>query len=168
MKFKYSPQERSGSGDGNLFLRLKDGDSVKVILRGNPSEFFTLWQNGKSSPAPEGTKGASFRFRINAIVTENDKYVVKIWEQGTRVYNALKALSEDYDLNKTVLRVSRSGSSKDDTQYSIVPLPGGVDSQAERAIGSLKLHELEVKSQVEPTPFDQVPTTDFDDEIIPF
>lgn len=143
MKFKADPKESSGGGN---YLRMKDGDSFKVVLQGDPYEFSTLWEQGKSRVVPDGTPKASFRFRINAVLKEDGKYVAKIWEQGARVYKALKALADDYDLSQTVLKVTRSGSTKDDTSYAVVPMPGGVDSNVQREITKIKLHDLVDKS----------------------
>lgn len=162
MKFRAEPKV-AGEGGGN-FLRLKDGESVKGILQGEPYEFRTLWSGGRPQVVAEGTPKSSFRFRMNIVIKENDKYVMKIWEQGAIVYNTLKGFSEEYDLEKTVLKVTRQGSTKDNTDYAIVPLPGGVDAKLQGEISKLTLHELKEKPQVG-TPLDEIPFPSNDDEI---
>lgn len=157
MKFTQSPAVGSGS---SKFIKFKDGDTVKVILRGEPFEFRQIFKDGKSQIVDEGTEGSSFRFKINAAVNEDGKYVMKILEQGARVYNDLKALSEDYDLSKTVLKITRSGNGTS-TVYNVIPLPGVPDSRAMNEVLQLKLNELSNKKS-EPT------FEDIDHDELPF
>ena len=150
MKFKSNP---AVGGGGGSYLSLKDGESVKAILRGDPFEFSIKWENGKSSVVSDGTQGASFRFKINAIVREAPSaYIAKIWEQGVTTYLQLKALAVDYDLEKTVLKITRAGTGKE-SSYSVVPMPNGLDAETTNAVLNVKLHDL-TKTKVT-TPFDK-------------
>ena len=147
MKFKDIPSESAGT-----FLKIKPGESIVGIFRGEPHDYRTHWVNNRSQECTgdgcdncgQGVKSA-FKFRINFMVKEGNAYVAKIWEQGARVYNSLKALSADYNLEETVVKISRQGSGKDDTVYSVLPLPppkGSLSKEALSAIKDVKLHDL--------------------------
>lgn len=142
MKFK----SITTSGGSKNYLKLKDKEFVKGIFRGEPEEFYVKWENGKSSSVPEGTEKASFRFRLNFVTNENGTYVAKIWESSATVYQALAALSQDYNLEETVVKISRNGTGTD-TIYMVTPLPDKVSEAMKKQIASVDLHDLTTKSQ---------------------
>lgn len=161
MKFNASP---STDGPKNI-LKLKDKEIVYGILRGEIYEFYTLWDEGKKSQVvAEGTKGARFRFRVNIIVKDEvGANVAKIFEQGAVVYNELKNLNGEYDLEKTVLKITRTGSDKNSTSYSIIPTQKPVD---DKAISKVELQNLRLESEA---PFNTTAPPPFDsNEEIPF
>lgn len=139
------------SGPGN-FLKLTDGDSVRGVFRGNPSEFKQHWVDNKSihcgstenSPCELCKKGdrPNFRFRINFIMNENGVFSSKIFEQGAKVYRALQALHQDYNLEKTTVKITRSGTGTK-TSYSILPTPNGnLSPDLETKISQVPLKDL--------------------------
>lgn len=146
--------DADGPMDGKNYLKLKDKESVRGVFRGNPYLFRTHWVDKKSSVCTgaetcvscQKNVKSTFRFRVNFIVKENETYTPKIWEQGWTVYTQLKNLNEtDYDLEKTIVRVTRTGSGMNDTTYTVLPLPNGVVDQAlDQKLTALKLHELNV------------------------
>lgn len=114
-------KETSGVPNGS-FLRIKDGGSVTVLVLGEPHTYNAMW-NGKSY-VECGEDEGSFRFKVNVAVQDEDgNWVCKIWESAGYVYDNLVALSEDYDLNSTLIKVSRRGSTAQDTTYTIIPSP---------------------------------------------
>lgn len=141
-------------------LSLKDGESARGVFRGDPHPFRQHWINNQSSFCPgkggdcplcaSGDKSA-FRFRINFVFQENGAWVAKVWEQGWKTYADLKSLHEsDYDLEKTVVKVSRRGSGKNDTSYSILPVPNGVLNAADiKAVAAVSLHDLSPREKSE-------------------
>lgn len=146
MKFRAKKPEGEG---GATFLKLKDGESVKGVFRGDPFDFESHWKNG-SVPCPGAGcefcaqgEAPAFRFRINLVVKENGAYTAKLWEQGWRVYEALQGLDvSGYDLEKTAVQVTRRGSDKNNTTYSILPIPNAELSEDQlKAIGDTKLHD---------------------------
>lgn len=160
--------------DGKNYLKLKDKEVVRGIFRGDPYLFRTHWFAQKSvvctseqcSHCKNGEK-SSFRFRINFIIKENDVFVPKIWEQGWTVYMQLKSLHEsDYDLEETTMKVSRRGSGKDDTTYTVLPLPNGrVGAETEAKLSTIPLHNLSIFQ----SPEEKAPTQEsIYDEDIPF
>lgn len=118
MQFRKDLPESGGSKN---FLKLKDKESISGIFMGNLHEFFVLWDNKKSREVTEGTPDSKFRFRVNFVTKEGAVYVPKIFEQGSSVYRQLSELHEEYDLEKTVIKITRNGSGTD-TTYSLLPL----------------------------------------------
>lgn len=144
--------QEGGDGDSNHFVRLKDKEWVKGIFRGELSEFKKHWANGKTefctgaANCPycvEGNK-PSFRFRLNLITVDpSGGYVAKIFEQGWVVYCQLRDLNKDYPLEKTIVKITRSGTNMNDTSYSILPVPNGaVTAEIESKIKSVPLQDV--------------------------
>lgn len=120
MRFRTLPENEGGGSD--KFLKIKNGESIKVILRGEIYEYFVKWENGKSVVVAEN-QGGKLRFRINALLfdQEQKKFVAKIWEFGQAVYKQLASINEEYALEETKIKITRKGEGKE-TEYSILPL----------------------------------------------
>ncbi len=165
----------SGSGVGsNVFLRLKDGENKTGIPRGEIYEFRTKWANGKSSVVPESDPAGRPRFRMNFVVYD-DGFKPLIWEFGVQIYNQLADIADVYDLTKTKIRVSRTGSTKDNTSYNILPiLKEPVSANAMNAIEAVKLNVLNADKQESsvpdfgPPPDEPPPFPDFAEDELPF
>jgi len=143
MRFDSNPTT-GGSVD---FLKLKDKESVTGVFRGDVHEFSGIWKDGKQTVVPDGTAGASFRFRINFVTKENNELVSKIWEQGVTVYNQLKDLHTEYNLLETIVKITRSGSGPSDTSYSILPIKKHeVTKEMEKQMSAVELKELAPKT----------------------
>ena len=119
MKFK-SDLPETGSGSNN-FLKLKDKESVVGIFRGEPRDFFAMWDGKKYVEVAEDDPNGFFRFKINFVVKEGSNYVAKIFENGSQVYKQLAELHTEYDLQETTVKITRNGTGTD-TSYSILPL----------------------------------------------
>lgn len=157
MKFRTGSK---GSEGAKHFIRLKDGDSVTGVLRGDLHEFYTHWVGQGTVLCPrksrvdtscklcnEGQKPA-FRFRVNMITKENDQLVAKIFESGWTVYEALGMMNAEYPMEKTTIKISRKGSGKNDTVYSVLPLRGGeISETADKQLDAIKLHDLSGKEE---------------------
>ncbi len=116
MKFKPPPQSQ-----GNLpYLKLKDKESAVGVFKGDLVEYYQIYGEGI---VPPGTPKAGFRFSVNFITKEGSSFVAKVFSQGRIAYNRLAHLHEEYDLEKTVVKITRKGSGKDDTEYYIDPVP---------------------------------------------
>lgn len=145
LKFDKDPQ----TGGGN-FLKLKDGESATGILRGEVKVFYVTWEGGKSTEVPEGTPGAKFRFRVNLVVAEKDGvFAPKILEQGAMVYKAFKDLAEDYELSETIIKIKRSGSGQNNTEYSVMPLPKKPEASTLKKLEVIELLPLESEESKE-------------------
>ena len=143
MRFDKDPKE----GSNFDLLKVEPGGSVTGIFRGEPVAFFSRWINNKSYPCGEFDDGAKFRFKVNFITKVDDVYKALVWEQGTRSYNMLKDLNEDYPLETTIVKLKREGSGKN-TSYSILPIPKGyeVSEDLEVKLSKVLLNDLSVPS----------------------
>lgn len=120
MQFR-TDSELPSSGGSKNYLKLKDKESVSGIFRGSIHEFFIVWENGKSRTVSEGTPEGKFRFKVNFVTKEGTQFVPKIFEQGIILYKQLAELHKEYNLEETVVKLSRSGTGTD-TTYSLLPL----------------------------------------------
>lgn len=146
MKF---PTRRMGSGKS--FLKLKAGDAIRGVFRGEPYQFRTHWVENRGVVCTGRDKCAlckageksSFRFRINFITQENGAYVAKVFEQGATVYDSMKAIHEgDYDLSSYIMKITRNGSDKE-TTYSLIPVPNGkLSKDQEKLVSEVALIAL--------------------------
>jgi hypothetical protein len=145
MKFRRDIPEPSGAKN---FLKLQDKESVFGVFRGMPKEYFVIWgEDKRSREVPEGTPGAKFRFRINLFIKEGTVWVPKIFEQGLQVHMQLVELSDEYDLENTVVKITRNGKERD-TTYSILPSQKQLLSKESAAfINSAELLNLDLGSK---------------------
>lgn len=147
MKFRKDIQSSGGSKN---FIKLKDKESIVGIFRGEPKEMFVVWDGNKSKEVSEGTAGAKFRFRINFVVKEGPTYVAKVFEGGSKVYEQLAQLNEEYELDKTFVKISRSGSTMNDTSYAILPvIKQAFTKETEAVLKTLTLNALESKAEAQ-------------------
>lgn len=150
---RFTKREIQSSGEGSkLFLRLKDGETVTGVLKGEVFEYFIKWENGRSQIVAAGEPGGKSRFRVNFVTPEGTALVAKIWEFGLTVYNQLAELSEEYDLDKTKIKVTRRGTGTD-TIYMVIPLLKEPLKPAQlKAIEAVECQVLEPKQRPEPPP----------------
>lgn len=162
MQFRADIDSNGGSKN---FLKLKDKESVTVIFRGEPHEFYIAWENNKSKIVEKGSPRAQFRFRINVILKENGTLVSKVWEQGATVYNMLRDFNEEVDLEQTFLKISRNGEGKQ-TSYTLIPTTKTkMTKELQAQIDAIPLQALEHKEK----PADGVEhNLDGEEEVVPF
>lgn len=120
MKFQKRKVPTSGGGQTN-FLKINDGESKSGICRGDIYEFHVKWVSGKSVVVASTDPEAKTRFRLNFIVYDEGKFKALIWEFGIMIYNQLADINEEYPLEKTKIKISRSGTGTD-TEYRLLPL----------------------------------------------
>lgn len=110
-KSVYAANKPQSSGDG-LFLKLKDGDNVRLRVLGLPAVFDSEYE-GKVST------------KYSWPVYNHDEEKVQVFQGGATIYNALNALVQDEDWGDPVeydIKVSRTGKGTD-TKYSVSPSP---------------------------------------------
>lgn len=149
MKFK-TPTDHSQSSKNFLKLK-KNGDAIIGVFAGEPYDFKQHWIENRAQLCPgagcticsEGKK-PGFRFRLNFITKDNEgKYIALIFEQGWTVYQTLAALhGNDYDLENTIVKITRNGEGQK-TTYSIIPIPNHqVTPDLKAALSRVKLNDL--------------------------
>jgi hypothetical protein len=169
------PQTNKSSIDGKNFVKLKDGESTHLILRGEVFVFRQHWKGNRTTPCTDnketcadcqaGVK-STFRFRVNAITKEGDKNIVKVWEQSWTVYQNIEELSREMDLEITPIKVVRRGSTMNDTSYTLIPSVALSKEQQER-LSDMKLFDLPLLDKELQGLSDSKPG-DFSAENVPF
>ena len=145
------------------FIKLKGGESVTGVLRGEPIEY--------EEPFKAGDK-PRFQFQLNIVVKENQALSAKILRGGWKLYEQLRHLAEaGWEMEKVYMKISRTGTTQNDTVYSATPSPVPVPQATLDQVAQVKLHELiipgnEQHAQPQPGDFDGPPAqTDAD---VPF
>lgn len=169
MKFGANAGSNERGIESKNFIKLNDGQEIVGVFRGDPFEFQDHWINNRSQECTgsscehckAGIK-SGFKFRINFITKENNEYVAKIFERGWSVYKTLRKLHEgDYNLEKTIVKIKRIGSTRQNTEYSVLPIPKyHVNAQLENTLAKVKLHDLAKVGQ-ESAPAEQNDANDF-------
>lgn len=149
----------------NEFIKLKDGDSVIGALRGDEYIFYTHWVDGRtqlckkamgiSQECPHCAAGerAKARFRFNMVVKQDDGDLkMKILDQSAGLFQELKTLHSEWDLSKTIIKISRTGSGVNDTSYSVVPTKQQIDEELEKKFSALDMHDLRHQDELEVAP----------------
>jgi hypothetical protein len=164
MKFTEEPTQSSGGGK-SMFLKIADGESVYCVLRGDIKVSYSRWTGTTYEPAKKGEQGASMRFKVNAIVAEDKKPVAKILEGGGHLYFDLKNINEEFPLETTMIKITRTGV-KQNTRFtvSVAGPKAQPDEKTMKAIEAVKLHPLEsTKGQTDVG--NDLPSFDDNDEI---
>jgi hypothetical protein len=131
MEFKAGGQ---GGGSNPNIIFLKASESVVGVLRGNPHEFERAFKPGEK---------ARFTFRINIVTKVNGQWDSKIIQGGWKLYRQLKELNESgWNLEECYTKISRQGSSQNDTVYSATPSPQKPDGDTLRLVSQVKLKDL--------------------------
>lgn len=146
MKFrKLELQENSGK-----FLRIKSGESIKGVFRGEIYEFMIKWENNKSHVVENLDLTKNNRFKLNFVVFEEGRFIAKIWEFSQTVYNTLSSIAEEYPLEKTKVKITRQGVGTE-TTYHILPLLNEpLGPQALSQIEAVELAFLGTQKKPEP------------------
>ena len=151
---------REGDGD-STFLRIKGGESVKGVFRGDVYQFWVLWpEGGAKQILNHPVHGAAMKFKANFVVYENSKFIAKVFEFSSKINNDLAKLAKVCDIRKTKVMISREGSGKNDTRYTVFPVmnePLGAGALAQ--IEQVKLNTLN-KAQESDTKEKETPSWD--------
>lgn len=106
---------RPAGGNGD-YLRLKDGDKVKIRFA--------------SPPAAVTYDGVKIRYQW--IVYNRNDEKAQIYEAGAQVFGQLASLYPEWgEPTEFDVTISRTGSGQFDTSYTVTPSPKSVDLTAE-------------------------------------
>lgn len=171
MKFPHKAESGSGSG-GEKYLKLKSGESITGIFRGEIHEHFVRWNNGKSEAAQLGEPGAKIRFEINFVTFVDGRFIAKIFSFPQSLYNQLADVNSEYPLEKTKVKLSRSGDGLE-TEWRVLPLVSEKDKLTAQILQQIEQVTLNIldrpKVQNASIAPENVPWPNSDDiEEIPF
>ncbi len=157
---KFTERPKSGGGDmggPTLYLRLKDGEAVNIIPRGEIHEFYSVF--GVRGEVTAETPNAKLRFKMNVVVNEAGTLKAKILEFGMTIYEQLSEINKVCDVTKTKIRLSRKGSGKSDTMYMLLPVVNEpLSAKVMATIEAIPLHVLgSKKAEAKPAAFEDFP-----------
>lgn len=139
----------SGVGSEH-YLKIKDGESIAGVFRGDAYEFWQKWPQGGEklifTDRDDAMKaGAKSRFKLNFVIkAENGVLISKVWEFGLGTYNELAEINAEYPLEETTIKITRKGEGKN-TKYSILPLlKTPLTKQQLQKIDEVPLHVLDM------------------------
>jgi hypothetical protein len=148
MSWQKMKKAKEEGGSGGLYITLKDGDSIEGVFRGEPYCFYQKFQ--EKTEYESWSEGRSFKFKINFIIKEGDKFIAKIYRGGATVRDALLMSKEEYGLD-CIFKIKRMGSSKEDTTYSVL-FKSNLTPEQKAQIDSIKLYEFKKNSVVNEEP----------------
>src|SRR5665213_4401394 len=100
---KHQPQ-----GGNDLYLRLKDGDKVKMRLASEP--VITVYREGDKP-------------RYAWIVWNREENKPQVFSSGVSIYGQIANLIEDWGSPSDFdITIKRTGSGMQDTEYAVVPV----------------------------------------------
>ena len=140
-----------GKGGNVDFLKLKDGINIMRIVS-SPAQISIHWEKGidgqnkkvicpgSGCPICKAGKSPQMRYQIQVIDRADGK--IKVLEQGTTVFNAIKAYAIDPeygDPSKYDIKIKKEGSGRD-TKYSVVASPNksSITPEEEKALAECK------------------------------
>lgn len=142
----------AGSEDSKNFIRLKDGESVRGVFRGDIHEFHTHWSGTRTQVCTgpgcvlckeNPSVKPAFRFRLNLVVKDGEGYAAKIFENGWKVYQQLREINDEVPLESILVKIGRTGSGKNDTSYTVIAVPNGtVNADLEAKLKQVQLLDL--------------------------
>jgi len=110
------------------YLKLGDGESVDVVFLGSPDKYFQKF--GDKVRHQVWQEGLGTRYDMQIAVRDGKSFVHKYYSFGTEVKNKLKEIAKSEGDN-AVIRISRTGLGKKDTEYTIKSV--GTVTEAEKA-----------------------------------
>ena len=147
LNFKTQIEESSGN-----YIKLKSGASAVGVLAGDTLEGYQHWIDKKPfecvgagcEHCAAGVK-RRFNFKVNFLSKDNGKWAPKILNMGSQVYKQLQGLSDEWDLSKSWIKITRQGEGLD-TEWSVVPSPKQLSKEELKAISETELLDLEDKA----------------------
>lgn len=139
MQFKKDIPEPTGSKN---YIKLKDKESIEGVFMGDLFEFHAIWDGQSTKIVPANTPKSKFKFRVNFLTKEGPVFVAKVFENGAILYRQLEELHAEYNLEETLVKLTRNGTGLD-TTYSVLPLLKRiVTPETKKLLKTIKLHEL--------------------------
>lgn len=145
-----SSNDKNGQAKGTkTFLQIKDGDTIKAVFVGDSVKYYSKWENKKELSSPTLLDGYSERYKSNVIVNENGELTTKIWSFSGATRDKLADIDSTYPLDQTLVKITRTGSSKEDTDYKVLALVGplGLTTAQLEAIKKMPRLDMDSKSE---------------------
>ncbi|MCB1198841.1 MAG: hypothetical protein KDK51_10740 [Deltaproteobacteria bacterium] len=135
-------QKTESSNDG-VAIKLKDGDDFNGVIVGKYKIYYNNFNLKKSVSVDPGQPGWNTRCKFNvAVLNKDGSFTMKVFDCSKTVAKSVVDCLKKWGQDR-VLNVSRSGSTKDDTVYVVVPHPDGkLTPEMEAKIDELQTWDL--------------------------
>lgn len=121
-------QQHKPSSDSELYLKLKDGDSVKMRIYSQPA--IIVYKEGD-------------RPRYAWVVINHNNQKSQVFNAGISIYSQIADLSEEWgEPTEFDIKVMRKGSTQFDTEYTVVPVKNSVAPTKEQETEADKIDLL--------------------------
>lgn len=119
-------QDHKPAGGGSAYLKLKDGDAIRV-------RFY-------SPPAVVTYDGEKLRYQV--ILYNKTANLAQIFEFGPQIFGQLADLYEEWDEPGNFdMTIKRTGSGQFDTEYSVIPSPNSVELSKDQVTELVTMEE---------------------------
>lgn len=142
---------------GGKYVKMKSGDRIVGLFVGDPVLFDQHWVDGKSSVCSgagcthcKAGEKPSTRFQINFLTQEEGVWMAKVFEQGKKTMKTLESFHKEYDLEKTLVTVTKQGE-RMTTVYSLLPAKTNLSEAELKKVRAIPLNKLGKQAGVAPT-----------------
>lgn len=137
----YDTHKPAAGDGGGLYLKIADGETVKLRMASEPAIFET--ESERDDPDNPGTKKTVISTRYGWVVFNQDSKTAQILQQSATFFKNLAALAQDEEWGDPTgydIKVSRKGTELE-TKYTIVPSTNRepLDSEARDAVKAIDL-----------------------------
>ena len=109
----------------------------------------------------------SFKFKINFVEIKDGELTGRIFKGGKTLSDMLLDVKEEYDLD-CIFKIKRTGSSKDDTRYSIL-FKSKLNEKQKAAVNAVPVIKFKaIEAEGVPPPADEDAPPPEEDDSIPF
>lgn len=117
-------------GGDDLFLRLKDGDKVKLRIYSEPA--VVVFKRGQ-------------KLRYSWVVWNHDKKKAQVYNSGISVFQQIAALVEDWgEPTEFDISIARKGAGQFDTEYMVNPVKNSTAMTKEQEAEADKVDLIEL------------------------
>lgn len=130
MSIKTSIYEAHNPGGDDQYLKLKDGDKVKMRIYSEPA--IVLFQKGQKP-------------RYSWVVWNHDKNKAQVYNAGISVFGQIAALVEDWgEPTEFDISIARKGAGQFDTEYIVNPVKNSTAMTKEQEAEADKVDLIEL------------------------
>ena len=139
-------QQKVEYDGGSYYVKLKSGESIEGIFAGDPHTYYQVYGDNTEYERPGGDRRP--KFKINFLTWRDGQLEASIFRGGSIIRNTLLDVVDEYGL-ECVYKIKRTGSTKDDTRYSIL-FKRELTPEEKELVGRTRLLRLEQKVQAPP------------------
>lgn len=140
----YQSHKPAAGEGGGLYLKISDGETVKLRIASEPAIFET--EGERDDPNNPGEKIITITTRYGWLVWNQETKQAQILQQSATFFKNLAALASDDEWGDPIgydIKITREGGGFNDTKYFINPSPNRepLSNEAKEALAKIDLLE---------------------------